>query len=136
MRGMPTQKLVILNRCYFVRVISGVDVLLMTDLLSQNMLASPSAGIPIILSLYQSAPSFSVAILRAVNSLPNEELSMVFCLLEYQLVSALFKDITIPKCEHLVTLLPVGSASTKQLICTKLPHGSGAFGGKSPAVYG
>ena len=73
--------------CFFFRVLSGIDELLTTDSLSQKTLAGPSIRIPIILSLYQSASSFYVAIRKAMK----EELSTVFCRLENQSIGALFK---------------------------------------------
>jgi hypothetical protein len=53
-------------------------------LLSQNPLVGLSMGIPNILSLYRSPSFISMAILRATNSEPKVEDSIVFCRLEYQ----------------------------------------------------
>jgi hypothetical protein len=91
--------------CFFVKVDSGCATLVTTLLLSQKPLVGPSIGIPNMRSLYRSASFISVAILRATNSEPKVERSIVFCRHEYQLIGVPLRKKIIPVVERLVTKL-------------------------------
>jgi hypothetical protein len=65
----------------------------------------------------------------ATNSEPKVDDSTALCTFEYHIIGEQLKLINIPVCDCLVTLLPAWSASTKALIYTGCPHGSGALGG-------
>lgn len=57
---------------------SGNDVLITTDWLLYMILADPDHGTPVILNFYCNDYISSVAILSAMNSAPNVELSIAF----------------------------------------------------------
>jgi hypothetical protein len=78
----------------------GIVEFLTTVSLSTNTLAEFSIGTPIILKLYLSAFICSVAIRNATNSDLKVEVSTVFCVLEYQMIGALFKYINMHVCER------------------------------------
>jgi len=89
------------------------------------MLAGPSTGTPNILSLYLNTSINSTAILAAIYSGPNLEVSIIFCHFENQRIGALLQKLMIPLCKQRVTTLPAWSASTKHDNMTGLPLGSG-----------
>jgi len=115
--------------CFFLSVDVGTVALVTTDLLSQNTLAGPSIGMPIILSLYLIASNISTRMRMATNSDPNVDDSIVLWDLEYHCIGEQFKYIMIPVCDRRVTLFPAWLASTNAFICTGCPLGSGALGG-------
>ena len=100
---------------------SGVNALLYTDLLSQNILVGPSVEIPNIRNLYQSASTNSVDVLKAMNSLDNVLVSEVFCCLLHHCMSALLTNNRTLVWDLLVVLLPTWSTSTKQCVDTTFP---------------
>ena len=61
---------------------------------------------------------------------------MVFCFLLYHCIGAIFTNIMIPVCERRVTTFPAWSESTKTLMLTGLPLGSGIFGGNKSSESG
>jgi hypothetical protein len=69
--------------CFFLRVDVGTVAFVTTDLLSQNTLAAPSIGIPIILSLYRIDSNISTRMHMATNSDPKVDDLMVLSALEY-----------------------------------------------------
>jgi len=117
--------------CFFDNVDSGMLVFCTTPLLSEKTLLGPESGIPKHLSLILRAEIKSLAIRIATNSEPYVLDSHVFCRLLNAITGVLLSKINIPVCDHLVTLLPAWSASTKQDICTGFPRGTGMFGGSS-----
>ena len=68
----------------------GILKFLITDMLSQNNSAGYSTGIPKHLNIYLRASRITVAILRATNSDPKLEASIVLFRLMYQIIGALF----------------------------------------------
>jgi hypothetical protein len=60
-------------------------------LLSQNTLAAPSIGIPIILSLYRIDSNISTRMRMATNSDPKVDYSLVLCALEYHCIGEQFR---------------------------------------------
>jgi hypothetical protein len=76
---------------------SGMLEFLTTDSLSHITEQGPSIGTPSMRSLYLRASISSIAIRSATNSAPNVELSTVFCYLEYQMMGARFRKISIPE---------------------------------------
>ena len=67
--------------CLLDNVSCGLLVVLVTDSSLQNTSAGPSIGVPDDLILWQSAWICSTAIHSATSSLPNVDVSTVFCLL-------------------------------------------------------
>ena len=72
-------------------------------------------GTPNILNLYRSPTIRSHAILRATNSLPNDDDSIVLCFFENQITGALLRKMIIPVCDLRVTTFPAWSKSTNRL---------------------
>ena len=85
-------------------------------------------GTPNILNLYRSPTIRSRAILRATNSLPNDDDSTVFCFFENLITGALLRKMIIPVCDLRVTKFPAWSESTKQVMSNVFPKGMGIFG--------
>lgn len=100
-----------------------------TLLLSQHILAAPLIGILNTRNLYLSDSINSTAILAAINSDLNEDVSTVFYHLEFQMMDALLQKIIMLVCDLLVIRFPAWSASVKQDIRTSFPKGFGAFKG-------
>ncbi len=87
-----------------------------TDLLSQKVLVGPSIGVPNIRNLYLRLSITSTPIRNATNSELKEEDLMVFCLLEYHMIGAQFRNMIIPVCDLCVTRCPAWSASINAFI--------------------
>jgi hypothetical protein len=87
---------------FFCRVDCGIVAFVTTFFLSQKQLVGPIIGIPMIQRLYHNASFISVAIFNVTNSLPKILDSIVFCLLEYQLMGAPLIKTRIPVVERLV----------------------------------
>ena len=121
--------------CFFLRVDSGLEFVTTAEL-SQKIAHSSVNGTPIICSLYLKPSIISMDTRIASNSDPYLDASTVFCLLEYHMIGARFTNIKIPECDRLVSLHPVWSASTKQLITTSLPRSFGIFPGIASAASG
>ena len=65
---------------------SGVEVIWITDMLSQSTFEASNIGMPVILNLCQTA--FEVSIPASMQqTVQNIDVSMVKCFLEYQLIS-------------------------------------------------
>jgi hypothetical protein len=78
--------------CFFFKIDVGIVASRMTESLSQNMLASPSSGIPHILSLYLKASIILTHICIAINSNPKVDVSTVLCTFLNLCMGAEFKN--------------------------------------------
>ena len=84
----------------------GIIKLLTTDMLSQNISAGPSTGIPKHLKLYLRASIIYLAILRATNSDQKLEAPTVFFRLLCQMIDALLTYMMMPECDVLFAMFP------------------------------
>ena len=108
-------------------------VLYSTTELSQNVIVGPCncTHVP---SLNLSATTCSDAIFNAVNSEPQVDVSMQFCLFEYHIFGILLRRVMNLVSDLLFKTSSAWLASTKQLICSWWPLGWGAsVGTSSPA---
>jgi hypothetical protein len=91
---------------------------------------------PIIHSLYRKPFTFSTAVLRALNSDPNVDVSILPCFFVNHSIGARLTYNNIPVRERHVIESPAWSASTNPMVCTALPLGSGALEGISSFASG
>ena len=87
---------------------------------------------PIILSLYFSPRTHAVYSCIAVNTEPNDLVSILFCFLLIQYMGALFKYIKKSDSDFLIIESVAWSVSAYALIMKPRPRDSGMFGGKVP----
>ena len=80
-----------------------MDVFLNNDLLSHNMSVGPASGTPNTRSLYRNAITNSTAILSAVNSDTEIDVSTELCFLLSHITGARLQNINVPGCDRLVT---------------------------------
>ena len=111
--------------CFLCNTNSGVDEVLYTALLSQNIPVGPSTGTPNILNLYLISVTSSTAFFNAVNSKQKFDDSTEFYILKNQSIGSRLQNISIPVYERRVTLSAAWLASMKQCVVMILPLGFG-----------